>query len=241
MPNEVPVQAEATIIEIHEETPTVKTFLLDLAGVPFQFFPGQWVDFYIETAAGLQIGGFSITSSPTVEGTIELAVKRLSYGIPAQYLHDEARIGDSFHIDGGSGKFYYQKSKGGPLLLIAGGIGITPIISIARYVADNRLDIDMNILYSAATPSEFAFKSTIEEIIASSPRFNCLFTTTKDSSEGWTGRTGRIDSDLLRQYVSMAEDPLIYLCGPQLMTDDLKQALMDINVRESRINAERWW
>ena len=90
---------EATIIEIHEETPTVKSFLLDLGGAAFQFFPGQWVDFYIETASGLQIGGFSITSSPTVEGTIELAVKRLPYGIPAQYLHDKARIGDSFHID----------------------------------------------------------------------------------------------------------------------------------------------
>jgi len=235
------VQAEATIIEIHEETPTVKSFLLDLGGAPFQFFPGQWVDFYIETASGLQIGGFSITSSPTVEGTIELAVKRLPYGIPAQYLHDKARIGDSFHIDGGSGKFYYRKSKGGPLLLIAGGIGITPIISIARYVADNRLDIDMDILYSAATPSEFAFKPTIEEIVASSPRFNCLFTTTKDSTEHWSGRTGRIDSPLLSQYAGGDADPLIYLCGPQPMIDDLKHTLIDIGVSESKINAERWW
>ena len=176
-----------------------------------------------------------------LKGTIELAVKRLPYGIPAQYLHDKARIGDSFHIDGGSGKFYYRKSKGGPLLLIAGGIGITPIISIARYVADNGLDIDMDILYSAATPSEFAFKPAIEEIIASSPRFNCIFTTTKDSTEDWSGRTGRIDSPLLSQYTGEDNDPLIYLCGPQPMIDDLKQTLIDIGASESKINAERWW
>ena len=235
------MQAEATIIEIREETPTVKSFLLDLGESPFQYFPGQWVDFYIETKAGLQIGGFSITSSPTVVGTIELAVKRLAYGIPAQYLHDTARVGDSFHIDGGSGKFYYEESKGGPLLLVAGGIGITPIISIARYVAAKRLDIEMNIVYSASTPSEFAFKSAIEEVVESSPNFNCLFTTTQNSETQWDGRTGRIDANLLEPYLTGDKDPLIYLCGPQLMITDLEATLSDMGVAKHKINAERWW
>lgn len=235
------MQAEATIIEIREETPTVKSFLFDLGETPFKYLPGQWVDFYIETKSGLQIGGFSITSSPTVEGTIELAVKRLPYGIPAQYLHDTARVGDSFHIDGGSGKFYYEESKGGPLLLIAGGIGITPIISIARYVAAKQLDIKMDILYSASTPSEFAFKTSIEEIVASSNNFDCLFTTTQQSEEPWHGYNGRINAKLLQQYTTQDQDPLIYLCGPQPMITDIEQTLLDIGTEEKRINAERWW
>ena len=235
------MQAEATIIEIRKETPTVKSFFFDLGGAPFTFLPGQWVDFYIETNSGLQIGGFSITSSPTVEGTLELAVKRLPYGIPAQYLHDTARVGDSFYINGGSGKFYYQESNGGPLLLIAGGIGITPIISIARYVAAKQMDIDMNIIYSASTPSEFAFKSIIDEITSSSSRFNCLFTTTKDSTETWTGHTGRIDANLLSHYINGDNDPLIYLCGPTSMISGLEETLLNIGANKTRINTERWW
>ena len=235
------MQAEATIVEIREDTPTVKSFLFELGETPFRYLPGQWVDFYIETNAGLQIGGFSITSSPTVEGTIELAVKRLPYGIPAQYLHDTARVGDSFHIDGGSGKFHYEESKGGPLLLIAGGIGITPIISIARYVAAKRLDIKMDILYSASTPSEFAFKSALEEIVASSSNFDCLYTTTQNSEEPWDGHTGRIDSELLQRYTTGDQAPLVYLCGPQPMIADLEETLSDIGIQRQRINAERWW
>ena len=134
------MDVDATIIRIQQEAPTVKSFLFDLGGIDLPFLPGQWVDLYVETGSTTAVGGFSITSSPLQHGAIALAIKKLPQGAAASFLHDRAKVGDSFLIRGGSGGFHYEESWDGPSVLIGGGIGITPLMSILRYLDDTGID-----------------------------------------------------------------------------------------------------
>ena len=234
------MEVDATIIRIQEETPTVKSFLFDLGGAGFSFLPGQWVDFYIDTGNSIVVGGFSITSSPLQKGTIELAIKKLSQGRASTYLHERASVGDSFIIQGGFGDFYYEQGMGGPLVLIAGGIGITPLMSMLRYVDEARLEVDVTLFYSTRTPSELVFYNQLQALAAHNPRIRCVFTVTRPRGEPWDGPIGRIDLAPLREYAP-SHDSLYYLCGPPPMLDDLSLLLADLGIEPSRIKIERWW
>ena len=124
----------ATIAKISQATSTVKVFLLDVSSPSdnFSFFPGQWVDFFIP---GLKVvGGFSITSSPSLlqrSGPIELAVKNVDHP-PAKWLHTQGKVGDQVELKIG-GEFGAGFDPNIPTLLVAGGVGINPLLSMLRH------------------------------------------------------------------------------------------------------------
>ena len=230
---------DATLVRIRRETPTVKSFLFDLGGNDLDFRPGQWVDLYVDTGPSVEVGGYSITSTPLQRGGFELAVKKLPWGAPAVYLHERAREGEVFTVRGGSGDFCLDPDWQGPLAFVAGGIGITPIISMLRYLDQTGAGRETMLLYSAGSPSELAFRREIEDMARRNPRFKAIFTATRSTAaEGWEGRTGRIDRALLEQ---CPDGSLYYLCGPPSLQDGLSAALVEIGVHPSRIKWERWW
>ncbi|MBI4298186.1 MAG: hypothetical protein HY666_00285 [Chloroflexi bacterium] len=234
------MDVKATITRIQEETPTVKSFLFDLGGADFFFLPGQWLDIHIDTGSSVEVEGFSIVSSPLQRGSIELAIKKLAHGRASTYLHEQAQVGDSFIIQGGFGDFYYHRDMKGPLVLIAGGIGITPLISILRYVDEAGLDVKVTLLYSARTPSEIVFYDQLQALEARNSRIRCFLTVTRPQGEPWAGQVGRIDRLFLQEHVS-SQDSLYYLCGPSPMLDDLSALLTSLGAQPSHIKAERWW
>ena len=234
------MKIRATITRIVQETPLIKTFLLDLGGAAFTFLPGQWIDFYIDTGGSKQVGGFSITSSPLRQGSIEIAVKKIPWGMPSVYLHERAREGDSFMIEGGSGDFYYQRDMGNRLVLIAGGIGITPLMSILRYVDEAYQDVEAIVLYSAQAPAEMLFFQELKDTARRNPRIRCVFTVTQPGGGSWQGRGGRIDQAMLRECMP-EEDAIFFLCGPTLMLEDIQDALVGLGVEPMRIRTEQWW
>ena len=234
------MDVDATIIRIEQETPTVKSFLFDLGGIDLPFLPGQWVDLYVETGSSTEVGGFSITSSPLRHGTMALAVKKLPQGAAATYLHEQAKVGDSFLIRGGSGDFHYEESWDGPSVLIGGGIGITPLMSILRYLDETGMNRETLLLYSASTASELVFLDELQVMATRNPWLRCVFTVTQPGAGKWDGRVGRIDAELLREHLP-AQDCLYYLCGPPPMQDDLSSILQGLGVAPSNIKVERWW
>ena len=124
----------ATITRIRRETPTIKSFQLDLAGRAIGFRAGQWVDFFVTLEGAEAVGGYSITSSPAVQTSISLAIRRDSGGHPATaWLHEEARVGDAVEVSLG-GDFIYEPDEAESVVLIGGGIGLTPLMSIIRAV-----------------------------------------------------------------------------------------------------------
>ncbi len=131
--------AAAVVLDVVQDTSSVKLFTLQLlSSQQLQFKPGQWVDFYAPKVAA--VGGYSITSTPqhlAAQGTIELAVKRSSHCV-ATWLHTECRVGDKVHVAVG-GRFFLNESQARrPLLMAAGGIGITPLISMIASAAEDQ-------------------------------------------------------------------------------------------------------
>ena len=122
----------ATIVAIRQETPTIKSFRLDLNGHEIGFKAGQWVDFFVILEGAEAVGGYSITSSPAEQTTISLAVRRDDSDHPVtNWLHEDARVGDTVEVSLG-GDFYYEPDEAESVVLIAGGIGLTPLMSIVR-------------------------------------------------------------------------------------------------------------
>lgn len=226
----------ATIADIRQASPLVKVFTLETAE-PMAFKAGQWLDFYVEIDGSVGIGGYSMTSSPLQRGSVEIAVKRSENPV-AQHLHEAARVGDPVSIEGGQGNDYFEAGMADALILVAGGIGITPLMSIVRYAAEAAPDLPVTLLYSATTPDELVFRPEIDVIAARSPNLDVrYFVTRADAPQGM--ERGRITRDHLREVVR--SDALHFVCGPPEMMDEFIATLGELGVPEQRIRAERWW
>ena len=233
------MQFDSRLTAIAQVTPTVKSFVLSLEGAQIDFSCGQYIDLFIDAPGFDGAAGYSITSTPLEKGAISIAVKKLPGAKFTTYLHEEAKLGERFYLIGPGGDFYYREEMGRSLVLIAGGIGITPLMSMIRYVNDARLDVKVTLLYSAKSPSELAFYQELSDIASSNPNISCLFTITQSQEEPWDGRVGRIDSDMLGEHVTN-KDSLFYICGPSELPADIKQSLRDLGVDDSQVYAEEW-
>ena len=228
------------IRSIRQETPTVKSYTLDLEGQKFSFRPGQWVDCYVDAEGERGVAGYTLTSSPTTEGTIELTVKRSEEREVTRFMHEEAETGDVIYVDGGQGDFYYLREMGDSLTLIAGGIGITPLMSMLRYVDEGTSDVRAKLFYSVKAPSEIIFRGQLGEVAERNEWIDCVFTVTQPGKEPWEGHTGRIDSGLLMEEGADLGG-IFFICGPKPMGQDMKELLQGFGVAEERIRYEQWW
>lgn len=234
------VRIPATIVSITQATPTVKALKLDVGSHPFSFLPGQWVDCYLSPEGRDDVAGFSITSSPSTRGTIDLAVKLVGDNRVTHHIHESAAVGDVIYVEGGSGDFFYQREMGDSLVLIGGGIGITPLMSIVRYADDTAPGLRVSLFYSASTPSELLFHDDLLELASRNGAVSCHFTVTRRSEEPWTGAVGRIDANTLTD-VDVDPEALFYVCGPPPMIRDVLDMLSDLGVPDSRVKYEQWW
>jgi ferredoxin-NADP reductase len=163
-------KARATVVDVWKESKTVKGLTLFIEDKDrFHFKPGQWVDVFIPGVS--VVGGFSITSTPKRlkdSSTIQLAIKK-SEDPPAAWVHNECHIGSQISLCCG-GDFFYDGSRRSlaDLLLIAGGVGITPVASIVQHAIELREESDKNqtspavnqivLLYSAVEKDELLFE-----------------------------------------------------------------------------------
>ena len=231
----------ATITSIARQTPSIKSFDLDLGRRELGFKPGQWVDFFVALEGAEAVGGYSITSSPSVQDSIGLAIKLDDGDHPVtNWLHKDAQVGDVVEISLG-GDFYYTPDMDGPVVLIAGGIGLTPLMSIIRAIDEDDRSTPTTLIYSVSTPSEILFRQDLEEIAGRNPNVRPVFTITR-SEEGqeWNGHTGRIDDGLLRSE-RVSPDSLFFICGPPDMIRDVIGMLVRLGAPGSRIKYEQWW
>jgi len=223
------------IAEIRQATPTVKTLRLDLQGQPFSFHPGQWIDLYADIDGERKVVGYTLTSSPNTRGSVEISVKTGANPV-TRFIHERARVGDTLHIEGGQGATYYTRGMGDRLVLVAAGIGITPIISILRY-ADEAQDVHATLLYSASTQDELLYHDEIEDTQRRNPLIKAHIFVTREKTRH---RRGRIGEAALRE-LALDPDALYYVSGPREMITDTVTALKKLGIGEARIKYEHWW
>lgn len=230
---------DAQIAAITPATPSIRVLRLAIADPAFRFLPGQWVDLSIEVDGTTHTAGYSITTSPIQQGEIELAIKASARHPVARWVHEHAAVGDRVRVSQGQGPFVYLPEMSDNVVLIGGGVGVTPLLSIFRHVRDAHLPTQAHLVYSVSDSREILFRDELEAVVRAHDNLHVSLTVTQPDPL-WHGLTGRIDPVKLHA-LDVPDDTLYYLCGPKGMVEDVSTLLHDLGVPMSRIIFEKWW
>ena len=230
---------DARITAISPATPSIHALQLAIPDAGFRFLPGQWVDLGISVDGNVHTAGYSITTSPLHQGGIELAIKASARHPVARWVHEKARVGDPVKVSQAQGPFVYLPEMSDNVVLIGGGVGITPLLSIFRHVRDARLSTRAHLVYSVSDSREILFRDELEQAAHTHDNLHLSITVTQPDPH-WHGLTGRIDPVKLHA-LDVPDDTLYYLCGPKGMVEDMSTLLHGLGVPMSRIIFEKWW
>ncbi|MFZ5576335.1 MAG: ferredoxin--NADP reductase [Pseudomonadota bacterium] len=230
---------DAQIAAIAPATPSIRALRLAIDDPGFRFLPGQWVDLSVDLDGATHTAGYSITTSPRHHGEIELAIKASARHPVARWAHERARVGDRVRVSQGQGPFVYLPEMSDNVVLIGGGVGITPLLSIFRHVRDAQLPTQTHLVYSVSDSREILFKDELEAAARAHDNLHVTLTVTQPDPS-WHGLTGRVDPVKLHA-LDVPDDTLYYLCGPKGMVEDMSTLLHALGVPMSRIIFEKWW
>ncbi|MCI4342178.1 MAG: FAD-dependent oxidoreductase [Thermoplasmata archaeon] len=166
---------------------------------------------------------FTISSSPTESGIV--AISTLMRDTPFKRRLAQLVRGDSVENEAIEGEFVLESGR--PAVLIAGGIGVTPFRSMLKFAVDTRLEKPLVLIYSSKTPEAIVFRPELEEFARRNHAIRVLHTVTRpeEAREPWTGRTGRIDAELIREGMRGVRHPLVYVAGPPGFVKETRRLL----------------
>ena len=203
----------------------------------FGFRPGQAIDLVL----GEHRHAFSLVSAPS-ENELVIATRMRDSGFKRALK--ATAVGGQVGIDGPFGSLTLHKDPARAAILIAGGIGITPYVSMLRQAAADRLAHRIVLLYSVRRPSDAAFLDELRDLEARNAHFRLVVTVTQPETagQGWKGETGHIGKALLeRVWRGLAPRPIHYLAGPPAMVAGLKAVLEGAGVDDDDIRAEEFF
>jgi ferredoxin-NADP reductase len=203
----------------------------------FRARPGQFLTFQW-TIDGQRVSrSYTISSSPAHENYVEITPKRMENGCVSVFLNERAKPGLAVEASGPYGRFYFDKTLHKCIVLIAAGSGITPMISMLRYIDDLELATPVTLLYCVRTAADIIFENELARLSRSRPNFRyqvCL----SRADPTWKGRSGRLTEELVSQYVTDLNSPTFFLCGPKGFMDNAHQILSTLGVTQDRILRE---
>jgi ferredoxin-NADP reductase len=228
--------------KIYQTKDVVTIRLVPIEKFDFNFKPGQFVNLYIQKEnQPLLARPYSIASSPSNKEYLELTIKIVEGGRFTPRVA-ELKVGDEVKIGGPFGKFFFlDEEKMKKLVLIGGGCGITPFVSMIRYVVDNKLNTHIVYFYSARSMDAILYKDELEKYAKENSNIKVVFTCTRETSDAWKGERGRVNIEMIKKYVDINDKEFYYmLCGPPAMVSDLVNALKNAGIEEERILHESW-
>src|SRR5260370_36799264 len=180
---------------------------------------------------------YSISSSPTQTGFVEITVKKQPQGRVSAFLNERAPDGLTVEATGPSGRFCFNEHQHKRILLFAAGSGITTIISILRYIDDLCLDTKATLFYSVRTQRDIIFEPELERLKERLANFQQVIVLTRPES-GWTGWTGHLSREFIIQRLGEIGERTFFLCGPEAFMDHVKGILLSLGIDEQSIIQE---
>ena len=231
-----------TVERVVVETYRVKTITIRLPKRP-RFRPGQHFDIRLTAPDGYQAQrSYSIATAPETEGVIGLTIEMIPDGEVSPYLHDVVRSGDAIELRGPiGGPFTWVNSMGGPLLLIAGGSGIVPLMSMLRHRELSASEVEALLLYSSRSADDIIYRRELDRGDERDPNLTVLHTLTRSQPEGWRWYSRRVDRPMLEKAISQLDGtPHVYICGPTTFVEAAADGLVAIGLAPDRIRTERF-
>lgn len=237
-----------TLVKKKEESKGIISFFWE-ANPKFDWKPGQYLYYTVKLSDKDPRGNvrhFTIASSPS-EGIIQLTTK-ISDSLYKQTLN-KLEIGSEIEGAGPRGDFVLPEpdsGQDGPNVFLAGGIGITPFRSMAKFATDKKLSIPIHLVYSASTPEELIFKEEFNNWAKENPNLTLSYTITKpnESKTPWSGLTGRINSEMIKNQLEIGHwslnIPTWWVCGPPAFTEAMQGELQKLNIATEKIEVEQF-
>jgi ferredoxin-NADP reductase len=224
----------APVLSVNDETPTIRTFRIARPD-GFDFTAGQFLPVRVRAEGREHVRCYSISSSPGSTGYLEISVRRI--GLVSGALHATLRPGSMLAIKHPAGAFTYPAGEDRPLVFIAGGVGITPLMSMARHAVATEPMRPATLLYSIRTEEDFAFRDEIRFLDRRHPQFRAFVAV----SEGQAGPgffPGMLNESLFQTTVPDIAHTTCMVCGPPPMRDAMTGMLLGLGVPRPQIHYE---
>ena len=232
----------STVTAIRAETPEVSSFTLELPDWrPHR--AGQHYDVRLTAPDGYQAQrSYSIASAPSRAGAVDLTVEKIADGEVSPYFHDVLEVGDRVEVRGPiGGYFVWEPALGGPLLLVAGGSGVVPLMAMLRERASVDPRPSAVLLYSSRTFDDVIYRDELTALARGDGGLRVIQTLTRSQPPGWTGYDRRIDRAMLAEALAAAgAPPLSYICGPTLLVEAAANGLVELGVPPAQVRTERF-
>jgi ferredoxin-NADP reductase len=234
---------EAAIEAITPLTGRVKSFMLR-PPVWHPFIAGQHLDVRLTASDGYQAQrSYSVASAPEMEGAYELAIEELEDGEVSPYFHEVAQVGDTVEIRGPFGGYFnWMAGEGGPVLLIGGGSGIVPLMSMARHRHAQRSTAQMTLLYGARSLAEAPFADALQTFDAAADGFRLVFALSREAAARPQDFTGRVSETVIGKVLETLDGAphTTYVCGSNRFVEAVTTLLVAMGQLPASIRTERF-
>jgi ferredoxin-NADP reductase len=229
------------VAELIDETQRVRSIVLDIPDWPGHR-AGQHVDVRLTAEDGYQAQrSYSIASGPE-EARLAITVELLPDGEVSSYLLGELRVGDQLELRGPiGGYFVWEARMGGPLLLVAGGSGIVPLMSMLRHREASGASVGARLVYSSRSWEDVIYRDELERLSAGANGLQVFHTLTRSQPPGWTGFARRVDGAMLSEIAWPASSgPTAFVCGPTPFVESVASALVLLGYPATSVKTERF-
>jgi ferredoxin-NADP reductase len=218
----------ATVTSIKRETPRVKSFRFALP-MWMPHLPGQHYDVRLTAPDGYRAQrSYSVASSPLDEGEIELTIDRLADGEVSPYFHDVVVEGDEVELRGPFTSYFVWRGEE-PALLVGGGSGVVPLVSMLRHRRRTMPELQMRLIYSVRTGEDVIYADELGD--------DATLTFTREPPPGWSGHSGRIDLEMI---AAAGAPGIAFVCGSNGFVESASELLLQAGCEPRRIRTERF-
>ena len=224
---------ELVVAKITQETHDTKTFrfALPVAGaLPVTHTAGQYLNITLPIDGKRVKRSYTISSPPTRSGYLEITVKRAADGYASHYLHDKVKEGDRLHISAPAGKFVFAGHESDRVVLIGGGVGITPMMSVIRSLTDRAWTGDIHLIYSVRTKTDVIFGDELAQLAAKHPNLKLHIT--------YSSESGHLTREIIEAAVPDLRRGPILVCGPGPMMTAMRALLVGMGIPDADVLEE---
>lgn len=234
-----PAPRPLTCVRILRRTEQIATFEFasaDRRALPHE--PGQYVTISVDIDGERVSRCYTVSSPSTRPYSVQLTVKREADGVMSRWLHDSLEVGDRIEVNGPVGEFSTAFHPTERLLLLAGGVGITPMISILESIHDLAEPVDVVLVHNSRAPEFVAFAEELARINHDNSHVRIVQAVSHDPDGTWLGPVGRLDRGMLTEHVPDLGEREVFICGPDSYMVAAETLLLDLGVSIDRIHQE---